>query len=65
MENNCGGGRGGEGPGALEVVVSEEDMALKITGGTVEDEDEIRVGDEGQRRRGGQMVSRGQKAGEL
>lgn len=47
------------------VVVSEEDMALKITGGTVEDEDEIRVGDEGQRRRGGQMVSGGEKAGEL
>lgn len=33
--------------GALEVVVSEEDMALKITGGTVKD-DEIWVGDEGQ-----------------
>lgn len=47
------------------VVVSEEDMALKITGGTVEDEDEIRVGDEGQRRRGGQIVSGGEKAGEL
>lgn len=46
-------------------MVREEDMALNIPGGTVEDDDEIWAGDEGQRRRGGQMVKGGEKAGEL
>lgn len=36
--------------GALEVVVREEDIALKITGGTVRGDDKIQVGGEGQGR---------------
>lgn len=36
--------------GALEVAVREEDVALKITGGTVRADEKIQVGDEGQGR---------------